>query len=220
MDDPYKVLGVSPNASDDEVKAAYRTLAKKYHPDTYANNPLADLAAEKMKDINAAYEQVQKMRSGGGGGYSGGYGGSYSGGYGGNYGGGSSGRFGNVRELLNAGRVAQAQGILDAIPESERDAEWHFLKGMALYRVGYVNEAFLEVQNATQMDGSNAEYRRALEELRNRMNNPYAGSPGGGPFGGYGGYGGYGSPASDCNGCDLCAGLACANCLCNGCTGC
>lgn len=218
MDDPYKVLGVSPNASDDEVKSAYRALAKKYHPDAYANNPLADLAAEKMKEINAAYEQVQKMRSGGGGSYSSGdYSGGYSGGYGGGYSGGSS-RYASVRELLNAGRVAQAQGVLDAVPESERNAEWHFLKGMALYRVGYVNEAFLEVQNSVQMDGSNPEYRRALEELRNRMNNPYAGGYGGGPFNSYGG--GYGSPASQCNGCDLCAGLACADCLCNGCTGC
>lgn len=212
MDDPYKVLGVSPNASDDEVKAAYRALAKKYHPDAYANNPLADLAAEKMKDINAAYEEVQKQRRGG---FSGGYSGSSSANYSG--GGPSSGRYANIRELLNAGRAAEAQGVLDAVPESQRDAEWHFLKGMTLYRMGWVNEAYLEVQNAVQMDGGNGEYRRALEQLRSRMNNPYAGGFGGSPFGG----GGYGSPAADgCNGCDLCAGLACANCLCNGGLGC
>lgn len=211
MDDPYKVLGVSPNASDDEVKAAYRTLAKKYHPDAYANNPLEDLAAEKMKDINAAYEEVQKQRRGG---YSGGYSGSSSANYSG--GGYSSGRFANIRDMLNAGRAAEAQGSLDAVPESERDAEWHFLKGMTLYRMGWVNEAYMEVQNAVQMDSNNGEYRRALEQLRSRMNNPYAGGFGGSPFGG-----GYGSPAADgCNGCDLCAGLACANCLCNGGLGC
>ena len=62
--DPYKVLGVSPSASDDEIRQAYRSLAKKYHPDNYANNPVADLAAEKMKEINAAYEQIQEMRKG------------------------------------------------------------------------------------------------------------------------------------------------------------
>ena len=63
MNDPYKVLNVSPSASDEEVKKAYRDLARKYHPDNYHDNPLADLAQEKMKEINAAYEEVQKSRS-------------------------------------------------------------------------------------------------------------------------------------------------------------
>ena len=62
--DPYKVLGISPNASDDEVKKAYRELARKYHPDNYVNNPLADLAQEKMKEINEAYDQITKQRYG------------------------------------------------------------------------------------------------------------------------------------------------------------
>ena len=66
MRDPYSVLGVSQNASDDEVKKAYRELARKYHPDNYQNNPLADLAEEKMKEINEAYDTITKQRSGGG----------------------------------------------------------------------------------------------------------------------------------------------------------
>ena len=65
MNDPYKVLNVSPSASDEEVKKAYRDLARKYHPDNYHDNPLADLAQEKMKEINEAYEQIQKQRRGG-----------------------------------------------------------------------------------------------------------------------------------------------------------
>ncbi len=62
MNDPYQILGVSENASDEEIKKAYRELARKYHPDNYHDNPLADLAQEKMKEINAAYEQITKER--------------------------------------------------------------------------------------------------------------------------------------------------------------
>ena len=80
--DPYKVLGVPPTASDDEIKDAYRKLARKYHPDKYTDSDMKSLAEEKMKQINWAYEEIQKIRSGGGGNTYGGYGGSSS--YGGN----------------------------------------------------------------------------------------------------------------------------------------
>ena len=63
MSDPYKVLGVSRDATDEEIKKAYRDLARKYHPDNYANNPLADLVQEKMKEINEAYDTIQKQRA-------------------------------------------------------------------------------------------------------------------------------------------------------------
>ena len=63
MTDPYRILGVSPSASDDEVKKAYRALAKKYHPDNYQDDPVREIANEKMKEINAAYEEIQKIRS-------------------------------------------------------------------------------------------------------------------------------------------------------------
>ena len=63
MKDPYEVLGVPHGASEDQIKKAYRELARKYHPDNYANNPLADLAQEKMKEINAAYEWLLQMNN-------------------------------------------------------------------------------------------------------------------------------------------------------------
>ena len=66
MTDPYQVLGVNPGASDDEVKRAYREMSRKYHPDTYANNPLSDLAEEKFKEVQEAYRQIMDMRSGNG----------------------------------------------------------------------------------------------------------------------------------------------------------
>src|SRR5699024_6951665 len=74
MTDPYQILNVSPDASDEEVKKAYRELARKYHPDNYHDNPLADLAQEKMKEINEAYDTIQRQRQGRGTGSSGGYG--------------------------------------------------------------------------------------------------------------------------------------------------
>ena len=68
--DPYSVLGVPSSASDDEVKKAYRELIRKYHPDSYVNNPLSDLAEEKFKEVQEAYDQIMKQRENGG--YSGG----------------------------------------------------------------------------------------------------------------------------------------------------
>ena len=76
MNDPYKILGVSPTATDEEIKKAYRKLAVKYHPDNYVDNPLADLAEERMKEINEAYDRIQKERAAGGNGSGSSYGGS------------------------------------------------------------------------------------------------------------------------------------------------
>ena len=102
MTDPYAVLGVSKNATDDEVKNAYRELARKYHPDNYADNPLSDLAGEKMKEINEAYDSIMAERRAG----------KTSGSaYTGNTGGASS--FPDVRNLINQGRLEQAQEVLD-----------------------------------------------------------------------------------------------------------
>ena len=208
MNDPYKVLGVSENATDDEIKAAYRELAKKYHPDNYVNNPLSDLALEKMKEINEAYDQVQKMRAGGGG--SGGYASDDFGGFNGGSGGGSA-QYRNVRELISAGRIAEAQSILDAVKLRDRDAEWHFLMGSVMYRKGWTSEAYVNFQSAYRAEPGNPEYRSAVERMSRQAN-------GGGFYGGgYGGFGGYnGGEPGGCNGCDLCSALMCANCLCNG----
>ena len=120
MNDPYSVLGISPNASDDEVKKAYRELARKYHPDNYQNNPLADLAEEKMKEINEAYDTITKQRSGGGGSYQ-----QSSGSYGGytqqrSYSSGSS-TYARVRNLINAGGLGTAERLLQEVPQ--RDGE-------------------------------------------------------------------------------------------------
>ena len=114
MTNPYMVLGIDPSATDEEVKKAYRDLAKKYHPDNYADSPLADLAQEKMKEINEAYDAIQREREkarSAGSSY-----GAYS-------------VFTQIREYINAGDFYEAGIRLDAVKQSDRNAEWFYLKG-------------------------------------------------------------------------------------------
>ena len=105
MTDPYKVLGVSPSASDEEIKDAYRKLAKKYHPDQYADSPLKDLADEKMKEINEAYDAIVAQRKAGGAGR--GYGGGYN-----NVGQNGNSSFSDVRSYIMAGRRAAQRRVV------------------------------------------------------------------------------------------------------------
>ena len=202
MNDPYKILGVSPTATDDEVKSAYRALARKYHPDKYRDSDLAEMAGEKMKEINAAYDEIQKMRAGKTAGQSG-YGGSSYGGQ--TYG--QAHHSGNpyitARQLINLRRMAEAAQVLSTVPESDRGAEWHFLMGCIAVNRGHFVDAQQFFDTACGMDPANAEYRDARERLRNRS-------------AGFGS--GQTTRTSACSCCDICAALACVDCCCgNGC---
>lgn len=201
MNDPYQILGVSENATDEEVKKAYRELARKYHPDNYHDNPLADLAQEKMKDINAAYEQITKMRSSGRSGGAGGYQGSYSAyqQYGQQSSSGSS-VLQQVRIAINSGNISRAEALLANY--SDHNAEWNFLRGAVCYRRGWMDEAKRYYQTACQMDPGNAEYRQALEFMERGTQSAYR--PDGQPFG-----------TEVCGG-NLCLPLCCLWSLCNG----
>lgn len=206
MSDPYKILGVSPTATDAEIKTAYRELAKKYHPDHYAGSPIADLAGEKMKEINEAYDAVVAQRKSGKNrseqnpyaGQAEGYGGS---GYNTYYSGAASG-FSDVRNLIMAGRIADAEQILDGVPGENRNAEWYFLKGTVLYKRGWLDEAFNDFNRACQMDPNNPEYRAALNQVTNQRS------------GVYGGYNPAYPRGESCNSCDMCSSLICADCCC------
>lgn len=157
MRDPYQVLGVPSTATDEEVKKAYRDLARKYHPDNYHDNPLADLAQERMKEINEAYEAVQSQRKAArAGGYSGGGYGGYQAGY---QSGGS--RYQRIRMAISQGNLNLAEELLNAM--TDHDAEWSFLKGAICYRRGWLDEARRYYQNAVNMDPDNQEYQRALD---------------------------------------------------------
>ena len=204
MNDPYQILGVSENASDEEIKKAYRELARKYHPDNYHDNPLADLAQEKMKEINAAYEQITKERSSGrrAGGGSSYYGG---GGYGGYQGYGNSRSYSGQSSVLQQARIAiqtgnisRAEALLDNY--SDHNAEWNFLKGAVCYRRGWLDEALRYYRAAVKLDPGNAEYRQALEYMEGTEDTSYS------PTGSFG---------TLCSG-NPCLSLCCLYTLCNG----
>lgn len=196
MGDPYQVLGVSPGATDEQIKDAYRKLAKKYHPDQYADSPLKDLADEKMKEINEAYDTITAQRKNAAAGRSGAYGGYQS------VGSNPNSSFQDVRMLIMSGRVADAEQILNGVPAERRSAEWYFLKGSVLYRRGWLEEAKDHFSRACQMDPGNAEYSAALNQAMQQ---------GSGRYGGY--YAG-GMRGNDCNTCDLCSSLMIADCCC------
>lgn len=193
MTDPYKVLGVSPSASDDEVRTAYRELAKKYHPDNYSDNPLSDLANEKMSEINEAYDQIMNMRRGG----------SSAAGESTAYG---SASMNHVRELIRSGNVTEADNILNGIPEYDRTAEWYFLKGSVAYSRGWLNDAYSNFSRACSMDPSNREYSAAMNQMNQRRSG-YMNGEGSQHYN-------MGSDRPGCGPCDMCQALICTDCCC------
>lgn len=201
MSDPYKVLGVAQTATDDEIKSAYRELVRKYHPDNYVNNPLADLASEKMKEINEAYEQIQKMRKSGSS-----YSSSQSSSYGSynSYAGSSSSQFADIRRLIQSHRIVEAEELLDGVPSSQRDAEWYFLKGSIFYTKGWLDQALSHINTAVSMNPSNPEYRAALNQMMWQRNTGTSQ---------YGGYRTGGQPVGGCDLCDCCTAWLCCSCM-------
>ena len=190
MRDPYEVLGVKPGASEEEIKRAYRDLARKYHPDNYADNPLADLAQEKMKEINEAYEALTKGGGSTGGGQD--YARQSRGGY---SGGSTNPTYAAIRQNINMGNIVVAEQQLNAI--ATRDAEWYFLSGAVAYRKGWMDEARRNYEIACQMAPNNLEYQQALR-MFSAGGNPYRRNYAGGGM----------------SGCDMCSTLICADCCC------
>ena len=183
MSDPYQILGVDRSADDDEIKKAYHDLARKYHPDKYRDSDLADLAEEKMKEINDAYDRIRKERAEGGSRQDTGYGGSSAGsgstgsyggtGYGGysgsrGYTGAGAEQFAAVRSYINQNRIAEAEAVLTGMGAELRGAEWHFLIGCVMVRRGNYADAGRHFDYACEREPYNEEYQNAREALRRR----------------------------------------------------
>lgn len=185
MRDPYEVLGVSRNATEDEIKSAYRKLAKKYHPDL---NPGDKECERKMNEINAAYEQIKNPQP-----QQQSYGGSYSGGTGGGNSGYDPFGFGfdpfgfgyqerqqyNTRyeardssemqaalHYINAGAYGEALHVLSTVAPGDRNARWYYLSARANYGQGNRVAAMEHIRRATQMEPDNMEYQRFYQTVQ------------------------------------------------------
>lgn len=142
---PYDVLGVSEDATDDEIKTAYRTLVKKYHPDRYEHDsPEQAAASEKLKQINAAYDMIEKIRQG-------------------NYSWHGTPQFGEIRAAIQRGQIGEAERMLNQV--QDHTAEWHFLMGVCLLRRGWYDSAAQNFRQAYQMEPGNREYENAMRAM-------------------------------------------------------
>lgn len=199
MRNPYEILEIKENASKEEIKKAYRELAKKYHPDQYGNNPLKDLAEDKMREINEAYDYLMKNSDNS----------SYrnsSSNYDNYSSSGSSSdsysSYQSIRMDINNNNFSAAEQKLNNI--NTRNAEWHYLMGIVNMRKGWYDAAYNSIGMACNLDPTNIEYREALNKIQH-ANQSYRQ-----PF----------NTQRDSSLCDICATLYCLDCLCNGMTGC
>lgn len=183
MFDPYSILGVSRNASDEEIKKAYRRLSRKYHPDANINNPNKDQAEEKFKEIQQAYDQIMKEREYGSSG--GGYG---NGGYGGFGGQANTGyqdeeaiRRQAAANYVQSGHYQEAMNVLSSL--KERNGQWYYLSAVANMGLGNNVNALNHIREAVRIEPDNMQYRMMLQRMEGggtwyqEQQNPFGGMP-------------------------------------------
>jgi molecular chaperone DnaJ len=181
--DPYKVLGVSRDATDEEIKKAYRALSRKYHPDANINNPNKDAAEEKFKEVQQAYEQIMKEREYGASGGSGGY--SSYGGYGQSsrteYQDEESVRRQAAANFIQNMHYREALNVLSSL--QQRNGQWYYLSALANQGLGNNVNALNDIREAVRQEPDNMQYRMALDRMEGggawyeQQQNPFGGMP-------------------------------------------
>lgn len=169
--DPYQILGVSPNASDDEVKKAYRTLSKKYHPDANINSAHQAEYTEKFKQVQNAYKTIMDSRKrgftnqnyGGSQSYQGQYQQSYQ------YTGNDQAAFNEAAAFINAQRYQDAINVLEQI--RTRNAMWFYYSALAMNGIGNTITAMEYAQTAAQMEPGNLQYIFLVQQLQASQGN-------------------------------------------------
>ena len=152
---PYEVLGVSRNASIDEIKKAYKELSRKYHPDSYVGNPLSSLAEEKFKQVQEAYDAIMKEKNGDLN-YTDNYNNS-------GYYNGESGEMAEVYNLLGRRAYSQALSLLDSMPN--RNAKWYYYSAIAQVGLGNNLRGMEYARMAVSMEPNNIEYQNLVNRL-------------------------------------------------------
>lgn len=191
MIDPYSILGISPDASDEEVKKAYRKLSRIYHPDANIDNPNKEQAEEKFKQVQQAYEQIMKEREQGSSGGYGSYGGYQYGGFGG-----FSGKTDNTYQdeeamrrqaaanYIQNGHYKEAMNVLQSL--SQRNGQWYYLSSMANMGLGNNVNALNDIKEAVRLEPDNTQYRMLQQQMEGggswyqEMQSPFGGMPYGG----------------------------------------
>lgn len=204
---PYEILGVSPNASEAEIKQAYRQKALYFSGGNYSAN-LDTAAKAKMAELDAAYDQIMMGRAN-----------ATAGNAENNAAGyrkaddyhhapsGESAQFGDIRAKIRAGRLDDAETLLDGVPKVRRTAEWYFLKGSIMHRRGWFEEASRNYNTAYGMEPDNPEYKEARDRCEYNRRGMYEKD--------------YNSSGCcSCGPCSICTGLIAADCCCDCIRGC
>jgi len=165
MRDPYQILGISRNATEEEIKKAYRTLSRKYHPDANINNPNKEAAEEKFKEIQQAYQKIMKERTEGTAGQR----------YGSNF---DSTGTGYEKDTyiraagnyIRNGYYKEARNVLDGIEESVRNARWYYYSALAHSGLRNQIAALEHAKRAAALEPHNWDYANLVYQFENGGN--------------------------------------------------
>ena len=199
MSNPYDILGVKESYTDEQIKSAYRELAKKYHPDNYADSPLKDVAEQKMQEINNAFDTIMNERR---------LKNPYNTSQNSYYQNSGSTRFNDIRFFIQSGRLIEAEELLNGMPINSRNAEWHFLMGTVLFHKGWLEDAISHFSAACNMEPNNPEYRAAFDRLMWQRQGNFGSSA-------QNNTNPYRTSVVGCGPCDVCCGLMCADMCCD-----